>query len=84
MAVDVVVVVPWALAVLLAVALAAAHLHSPLAVAGKSIIIFAHIEQVLTSFTATVEATVVAVAGATLPTDELAFLLIAATTGRSS
>jgi hypothetical protein len=38
----------------------------------------------LTIFTVTVEATVVAVAEATLPTDEPAFLLIAATTGRSS
>jgi hypothetical protein len=39
-AVDAVAVAPWALAVLLAVALAAVHLHSPLAVAGKSNISF--------------------------------------------
>jgi hypothetical protein len=39
-AVDVVAVVLWALAVLLAVALAAAHLHSPLVVAGKSKVSF--------------------------------------------
>ena len=67
-------------AVLLVVALAV-HLHLPLAVAGKSNIIHLTMKT-LTSHAVTVEATVAAVAEATLPIDELALLSVEATTGR--
>lgn len=65
-------VVPWAL-VVPASAVAEAmvvHLHSLLVVAGKSNETFQDVEQVLTCSTVTVEATVAAVAEATLLTDE--------------
>jgi len=75
---DVVAVAPWASAVLLALVVVAealaAHLHSPLAVAGKSTgASHSQTEQMLTRRAATVEVTVAA-AEATLLTNEPTFL----------
>ena len=74
---DVVAVAPWALAVLLALAVVAealaAHLHLPPAVAGKLLIHLTLTEQMLTRYTVTVEASV-AVPEATPLTNEPAFL----------
>lgn len=71
----VVAAVLWALVVLASavVEAMAVHLHSLLVVAGTSDKFLTYMQVTLTCFTATVEATVAAVAEVTLLTDDLAF-----------